>query len=398
MPFGKCAVEIDPQKAAMMSMSIHNKQRPLRVLHFVTGGFSGATQVAIDLVKASMNNPLIEPMLVMRRKRQTAQAKYDELVQQGLPLAVVTGVLNTMSIWQLAKVCREFQADVLVAHGFPEHIIGRHAGVLAGIPRLMHVEHNSRERYSWFRLKQAQWLAKRSEHIIGVSEGVKTQLLARGFPADRVMSIPNGIALSPFELADQQLTASRQADIVMCARFSSQKDHLTAIHAMGILRDKGFKNRLMLAGGGKARYLKAAKALSHALKLEDQVIFMGHCSDVPALLMSSRIGLLSTHFEGMPLAVLEYMAAGCAVVASDVVGVREVLSNGKTGLLVPENNAEALAQALMQLLSDDALSNYLGQAARQQALNSHGLPLMRKRYEDLLLSTTANALESKVQV
>jgi glycosyltransferase involved in cell wall biosynthesis len=360
-------------------------RRPLRVLHFVTGGMSGATQVAIDLVQASQANPDIAPLLVLRRKRQTPKATYEALKTRGLPLATVSGALNALSIWQLAQICKRVQPDVLVAHGFPEHILGRHAGVLAGVPHLIHVEHNSRERYSWSRLKQAQWLAGRTDSIVGVSEGVRLQLLQRGFPADRVLCIPNGIALERFAAADAVPAAQRRPDIVMCARFSSQKDHLTAIRAIGLLRDRGLHNRLVLAGDGKARYREQAQALAGELRLGEQVVFAGRVDDVPALLMSSRIGLLSTHFEGMPLALLEAMAAACAVVATDVVGVREVLRHGQTGLLVPENDAPALAEALIQLLTDDARANELGHAARRQALQEHGLGLMRQRYEALIL-------------
>lgn len=359
--------------------------RPTRVLHFVSGGFSGATQVAVDLVNASLGRTDIQPLLVLRRKRQTPQGRYDELANAGMPLATVSGTFNALSIWQLAQVCKRFQPDVLVAHGFPEHILGRHAGVLAGVPRLIHVEHNTRERYSWLRLQQARWLSKRTERIVGVSDGVKTDLLARGFPADRVISIPNGIDLDRFAANHIQPADKRQPDIVMCARFSGQKDHLTAIRAMAVLRDKGLGTRLLLAGGGKAKHLKQAQALAASLQLQDQVVFLGHCRDIPALLMQQRIGLLSTHHEGMPLAMLEYMAAGCAVVASDVVGVREILNHGHTGWLVPEGDAQALANGLMQLLQDDTLARQLGQAARQQALVAHGLPLMRQRYEQLIL-------------
>jgi glycosyltransferase involved in cell wall biosynthesis len=358
--------------------------RPIRVLHFVSGGFSGATQVAIDLVRASLGHTDIQPLLVLRRKRQTPATRYNELAHSGVPLETVSGALNMLSIWQLAQVCKRFQPDVLVAHGFPEHILGRHAGVLAGVPRLIHVEHNARERYSWLRLQQARWLAKRTQHIVGVSDGVKASLLSLGFPADRVMSIPNGIDLERFDSAQIRPTNERQPEIVMCARFSGQKDHLTAIHAMALLRDKGHVNRLMLAGGGKAKHLKQAQALVAALQLQDQVVFMGHCRDMPDLLMQRRIGLLSTHYEGMPLAMLEYMAAGCAVVATDVVGVKEILQHGHTGWLVPEGDAPALAHGLINLLGDDALARRLGEAARQQAVAAHGLPLMRQRYESLL--------------
>lgn len=358
--------------------------RPRRVIHFVTGGFSGATQVAVDLVKATLQAPGVEPLLVLRRKRHTPQAAIDALLAQGVQVKTVSGIAHAASIWQLRQLCRQFQPDVLFAHGFPEHLIGRYGALWAGVPRLVHVEHNSRERYTRSKLAQARWLARRTERIVGVSEGVATRLRELGFPPDKVMAIPNGIELGRFSAADASSFESRANDIVMCARFSAQKDHLTAIQAMALLRDRGHAIRLLFAGGGKRRHLAAAQRLVARLDLQDQVQFLGLCSDVPALLMRSRFFLLSTHYEGMPLALIEGMAAGCAVVGSDVIGVREVIDDARNGLLVPESDPAALAEALARLLADTGYAAWLAAAARRDAQQRHGIDLMKQRYAELL--------------
>jgi len=88
----------------------------------------------------------------------------------------------------------------------------------------------------------------------------------------------------------------------------------------------------------------------------------------------------------MPLALVEGMAAGCAVVASNVPGVNGVLDDGENGLLVPGSNPEALANALERLLRDDALAARLGTAARKTAVNHYGRELMNARYEELFFS------------
>jgi glycosyltransferase involved in cell wall biosynthesis len=355
-------------------------QPTVRVLHFVTGGFSGATAIAVELARHGAAAGLAS-MLVLRRKRQTPAQRIEDLRQQGLQVRTVSGLSHWLSIWQLRAICLAYKPDVLVAHGFPEHIIGRWAGWLAGVPTLIQVEHNSRERYSWLKLLQARWLARHTQAMVGVSEGVKHSLLARGFAQERVMAIPNGIELERFATAAAVPWEARSHDVVMCARFSSQKDHATAIRAMALLKAKGSGARLWLAGDGKARYRRAAEALAQRLGVADQVIFMGRCSDVPALLSKHRFVLLSTHYEGMPLALLEGMAAGCAPVASDVVGVREVLRDGVDGLLVPEGDAHAMAQALERLMLDDsgateamaagALASARAHYSRQQMLTNY---------------------------
>jgi glycosyltransferase involved in cell wall biosynthesis len=361
--------------------------RPVRVLHFVTGGFSGgATQVAIALTQAGVESADIEPLLVLRRKRRTDPRRIAELEQAGVPVRVVPGWSHAATIFALVQACKEFMPDVLVAHGFSEHLWGRYAGLLAQVPHLVHVEHNTRERYTRWRLKQTRWLAERTDRIVGCSEGVRRVLLDMGMPADRTIAIPNGIRLEPFADADTHPVAARIPGIVMVARFSKQKDHATLLRAVALLHDRGLQPPVLFAGGGKAMHRKPLEALAEQLGIAPQVRFLGVARNVPELLMTHRIAALSTHYEGMPLALLEGMAAGCAVLGSAVPGVREVIEDNVDGRLVPDNDAVSMADALEAMLRDDALATRLGAQARRVALERHGRALMHQRYEDLFLA------------
>lgn len=363
----------------------------LRILHFVTGGFSGATQVAVDLAAAGAHEDGMQTLLVLRRKRSTAETRVQALRQRGLQVEVLPGWAHLATIWALWRLCRSWRPDLLVAHGFPEHLLGRWAGLLAGVAVLVQVEHNSRERYSSWRLWQARHLSRYSARLVGVSEGVRKQLLRLGMPAEKTVAIPNGVDLAPFAAAAQQGWALRQPGIVMSARFARQKDHQTLLRALQLLKDHGLTPPLLLAGSGKPGYRRQVEADVRRLGLQDQVQFLGHHSGMPALLMSQRICVLATHYEGMPLALVEGMAAGCACIASDVVGVSEVLEQGRTGLLVPEGDAAALAEALRAVLEDAALGERLGWAARERALAEHGLALMRQRYAELFLQLSGRS-------
>lgn len=365
--------------------------RRIRVLHFVTGGFSGgATQVALQLVNAARDSARIEPLLVLRRKRRTPPARIAELREQGVPLRLVPGWSHLATIVALVKLCREFRPDVLVAHGFSEHLWGRYAGLLAKVPHLVHVEHNTRERYTRWRLVQTRWLARRTDRIVGCSEGVREALLALGMPPERTMAIPNGIRLAPFADADAHPFAGRTPGIVMVARFSRQKDHATLLRAVALLGQRGLHVPLQLPGGGKALHRKPLESLAAQLGIADRVQFPGVVRDVPQRLMAHQVCVLSTHYEGMPLALLEGMAAGCAVVGSAVPGVREVLRDGEDGLLVPEADPVALADALERLLRDPDDAARMASNARAAALDRHGRELMNQRYEDLFLALAAS--------
>ena len=357
---------------------------PVRVLHFVTGGFSGgATQVAIQLVNAAREGNAIEPLLVLRRKRHTDAGRLDELRRIGVPLETVAGWSHVATIAALVGVCRRFKPDVLVAHGFSEHLWGRYAGLLAKVPHLVHVEHNTRERYTAWRRAQTRWLATRTDRIVGCSEGVRDALLAMGMPADRTVAIPNGIRL--FDDADAHPFAARIPGIVMVARFSKQKDHATLLRALALLRERGLRPPLLFAGGGKALHRAPLERLAGELGLGAQVRFLGVARNVPELLMTHQLAVLSTHYEGMPLALLEGMAAGCAVVGSAVPGVREVIRDGVDGRLVAEHDHVELADVLETLLKDDAEATRLGAAARASALENYGRELMHARYEALCM-------------
>lgn len=359
---------------------------PVRVLHFVTGGFSGgATQVAIQLVNAARDGGAVEPLLVLRRKRRTPPERIAELERAGTPMRIVPGWSHAASIAALVGVCREFRPDVLVAHGFSEHLWGRYAGLLAKVPHLVHIEHNTRERYTRWRLAQARWLARRTDRIVGCSEGVRRTLLDMGMPAERTIAIPNGIRLEPFAEADAHPFARREPGIVMVARFSKQKDHATLLRALALLRERGLQPPVQFAGGGKALHRQPLEKLAAELGIDRQVRFLGVVRDVPQRLMAHRLCVLATHYEGMPLALLEGMAAGCAVVASAVPGVREVLDHGVDGLLVPESDPVAMADALERLLRDPQDAARMAAAARAVALERHGRELMNRRYEALCL-------------
>lgn len=372
------------QKSALRTdflPSGQTSERKPTILHFVTGGFSGATQVAVDLVAGHQQSGKFEALLVLRRKSQTTQERLERLQQQDLHVQVVTGWMHSATVRELAQVCREFKPDILVAHGFSEHIWGRYAALEAGVPHMVHVEHNSRERYTTRRLRQAHELAARTDCIIGCSEGVRNALLGHGFPAEKVIAISNGIRIEPYRHAATHPWHEREAGIVMAARFARQKDHATLLHAIALLRSRGLTPAVYLAGGGKLSYQYAAKRLANKLGLQGQVHFLGFCKDVPGLLMRQKICVLASHYEGMPLSLIEGMAAGCAVVGSRVVGVQEVINDGVNGLLVNHADPVAMADALEYLLQNTEDASQMAAQARNDALDHYRLEQMCERYE-----------------
>lgn len=363
----------------------------IKVLHFVAGGFTGSTSVAIDLVKATKHHPQIISQLILRERPTTDLNQVQKLKDEQVPVTLISGGLKLVTIIKLYLICRKFKPDVLVAHGFTEHLWGRYAGLLARVPKLVHVEHNSRENYSKWRLLQAHWLTKYTSAIVSCAQGVKVQLETLKFPSQKITVIPNGIALERFDAADAKPFNQRIPGIVMPARFGKQKDHITVIKALAILRDKGLQVPTVFAGLGHPRYLKNAKELTQRLQLDTQITFAGHINNLPELLTSHQICLLSSHYEGMPIALAEGMAAGCAVIGSSVPGIQEMLYQDKDGLLVPPCSPESMANAIEKLLTGSTFAEDLAKAARQRALKEFSLTRMREEYENLYFTMINNS-------
>lgn len=317
-------------------------------MHVASGGFSGATQVALDLTVGGQAHH--ETLLVLRHKRRTPMARVQALREQGVPLELVTGWNHLSTIRALRKLCQNWKPDVVVGHGFPEHLLARWAAHRAGVPVLVQVEHNMRERYSAFKRWQVRQLAPHTAAFVGVSDAVSGVLRDMGLPQPRVRTLRNGTALQPFAHSDAQPWTQREPALFMAARFGAQKDHETLIRSLiPLARDHGLRPALRLAGGGSARHLQAAMALVQELGLHDQVSFLGHRPDVPQLLMRHQVAVLSTHYEGLPLSLAEAMAAGCAVVGSDVAAVRETLGDGQWGWLARAGDPQSWADTLAAL-------------------------------------------------
>ena len=356
----------------------------MKVVHFVTGGFSGATSVAVELVRSAQSSGSSGAVLVLRRKRSTQTARIEALRAEGIQVELVPGWSHAATVWSLARLCWRLRPDVLVAHGFPEHLLGRWAGLAAGVPHLVHVEHNARERYTAWRLAQARWLARRTDRIVGVSEDVRSILVDLGMPAGKTLAIPNGIALQRFAQADRVPFEGREVGIVMAARFAKQKDHATLLRALQLLRAEGLTPALLLAGTGGNRHERMARSLCAELGLDDQVQFLGHVGDLPGLLMRHRVAVLSSHYEGFGLALAEGMAAGCATIGTDVAGIRTLIRDGVDGLLVPHEDPALLAQALRRLLLDVPFARGLARAGRIRATSDFGRETMLARYGQLI--------------
>lgn len=355
----------------------------LRVVHFVSGGGSGATRVALDLARSQLTRHGLEPFLILRDKGRPLPEDLSRQVRESqLEVRWVRNRLpRSLVVRELEALCEELRPVALFAHGYSEHLWGRRAA--KRVPILIHVEHNI-ERYPPWRIWAARRLAPRTAATVCVSRAVEQRVRALRIGASRILTVHNGIDLGRFR-CDTPL-AERAPDILMPARFAQSKDQPTLIRAALELQRRGWAGRLLFAGRGKAVHRRRCERLVRSLGLTERVCFLGGVADLPAHLAACRVAALSSRREGLPLVLAEAMGAGCAVVASDIPGIDEIVRGtgpSANGWLFPPGDPQAAAEALWRALNDVAEAQRRADAGRRDAETRFSLTLMAQRYARL---------------
>jgi glycosyltransferase involved in cell wall biosynthesis len=179
--------------------------------------------------------------------------------------------------------------------------------------------------------------------------------------------------------------------VAVVAGLNNQKGHRYLFEAIPSVARRHPQILFLLVGDGHLR--ESLKTLARELGISRHVEFLGMRHDVPSILQMSDLFVLPSLFEGMPLSVLEAMAAGKAVVATDVDGTKEVVVDGETGYLVPPRNAEQLARRIDDLLSDDDRRRLFGKQGRERVATTFTTEKMAHAYallyQELLLHRTS---------
>ena len=211
------------------------------------------------------------------------------------------------------------------------------------------------------------------------------------FAAERIHVVYNGIDTEKFmqvspdrERLFPGISANHKLIIMVSNMHTAMKGHGDLIEAAQTVRVTCPEARIILAGDGEMRQFFEDQV--KAAGLREMFVFLGHRSDIPALLACCDIGVLASRSEGLPNAVLEYMAAGLPVVATAVGGVPEIIEDEVNGLLIPPENPAALAAAILRLLKDERLCKTLGKAARERTLSQFNfasvIANLRQLYKD----------------
>jgi glycosyltransferase involved in cell wall biosynthesis len=242
--------------------------------------------------------------------------------------------------------------------------------------------------YPRWLVRVGRWLLSGPDIVTGASDAVGAYFREVGVGPERVRVIYNGVDVDRFSQHHDGAAKRRELDlpadawvIGLVAWLRPQKNHEALLRAFARLRPAAPDAWLVLVGDGERR--PGLEALADTLAIRDRVRFLGGRLDVPELYPVFDVCCLPSHYEGMPLTVLEAMSAGKPIVATRVIGIQEVITDGETGLLVPPDDPTALAQALLRLRRDAALGRTLAKAGCDY-VHAHGrLEVMVDRYTAL---------------
>jgi glycosyltransferase involved in cell wall biosynthesis len=346
-------------------LPISNGFMKMRVLQVINGEFFSGAERVQDVLALRLPDYGVEPGFACIKpdkfpsRRTSTVPLYETPMKSKFDLAPARAI---------ARIVRQEKYALIHTHSPRAALVGRVASWLAGVPMVHHVHSpTSRDTESAMRNRLNSLMERASltgvARLIPVSRSLHGYLRGQGWPETRISTVPNGVP-TPGPLPEREAPAGEW--VIGCmALYRPRKGVEVLIEALAMLRRAGRKARLRAVGPFETpEYEASIRALAQRLEVTDSIDWTGFTSNVNAEFAKMDVFVLPSLFgEGMPMVILEAMAVGVPVVASDVEGIPEVLEHGRSGLVVPPNDPGALADEIGRLME----AGYNWMALRKKA-------------------------------
>lgn len=372
---------------------------PRTVIHFTDSSGFGGAEVALLTLLEGLDRRRWNPVL-FHHESPGIRPLLEAASRLGVRVRSVPRAQGPLDLLRLVRRVRSERAAVFHAHLSWALRCGSGlvAAALAGVPAVIASQQLFRRIVSPREILRQWLIAVGVDRYVAVSAEMAGDLRATPlFPARKVEVIRNAVDGRRFRReSDGALRralggAPARPIVLTLARLDPQKGLSDLLEAAAMVPDTNF----VLAGEGRERM--RLEDMARTLGIDRRVLFLGHREDVPELLAACDLFVLPSLYEGLPVSVLEAMAAGKPVIATAIGGTEEAVSNGETGLLVPPRNPPALAVAIRSVLSDPLLARRLGLAGRERALQDFSAEKMVREvtqlYERVLSGRSAASLE-----
>ena len=302
-------------------------------------------------------------------------AFFEELVNAGIPAKALhrSKLDAAKALRELVREMRLQHTDVVVVRGYNAEALGRLAARIANVPNTILWAHNMGDVEPHGRLRTAadRFLDRWTTNYFGVADAQRRALVNRfHYPDRKIRILHNGVDPAEFtDVKDSQCRAefgfaATDQVVGIVAALRPEKDHETFLRAARLVVDIRPNTRFLVVGDGPGR--PQLEALCGHLGIDSNVVFLGARQDVALILRAMDVFVLSSRTECFPISVLEAMATGLPVVCTEVGGIPEIVIDGVTGFLVPGGDSRGLADRLLEVLSDPAIANRMGSAARER--------------------------------
>ncbi|WLD12368.1 glycosyltransferase [Planctellipticum variicoloris] len=345
---------------------------PTRIAFCITELDPGGAEWALVRLIEHLDRAEWEPRVDCLGPRAPLVAEFERL---GVPVTCHngTGLGSSFRVYrQLARTWREWRPQIVQTSLFHANLLGRLAARRAGVPVVCSGLRVAERRNRWHgRLDRlTNFLVDRNVCVSrGVADWAEHEV---GLLPAKTVVIPNGVDVERFAgAAPADLTGlgipPGSRVILGIGRLDPQKSFDDLLTAFAGLAPRHNTAHLLIVGEGRLR--GALEATRDTLALSDRIHLPGRQDDIPGLLAASEIFVLASRWEGMPNVVLEAMAAGKSIVSTTVEGIRELLLEGESGLLVPPESPVQLQRAIERFLSDSQLAHTCSHNAQTTAVS-----------------------------
>jgi glycosyltransferase involved in cell wall biosynthesis len=298
----------------------------------------------------------------------------------------------TKGLWRLWTLLRHEKFDVVETFTHDSNLLGLLIAWLARVPVRIATHRGKIEAFPRWRQSLHSLLINIgiAHTMVAVSEQTRAQAIKEGVRADKIAVIPNGV--TPLDtLSIDRPEARRNLGLsetniflLSIGRLTYQKGHEYFIQAMSNVVSHFPNVKAGICGDGPLRAqleLQISK-----LGLSDSVKLLGARDDISPILASADIFVLPSRWEGLSRALMEAMAAGIPVIATRVDGIKNLVTDGVNGLLIPMEDSEKLENSILQLIERPKMMKRLGATAKTHVLHVHSTDAMCKKYYDLIMS------------
>ncbi len=360
----------------------------MRILHLISSsGLFGAERVAIELSKVLIRHGYHPIIGVLKNTHNPHTEVTDEAKENSIDHAVFPcrSQFDRKLISSLREFIKTNHVDLVHCHGYKSNFYG----ILASRNMVPAVTTNHNWLRPNWRLKVYclidSLLIRYFNRIIAVSDEVKEEMLAVGVPEEKIRVIYNGIDLDRFkdqcssEKIRKELGLDGNDRIVgTIGSFTEAKGYDYLLKAAKEIIDARKAVKFLIVGDGPLN--GHLRNTARGLGIQDNVIFTGYRKDIPELLSVMDMYVLSSVREGLPMVLLEAMAAGKPVIASKVGAVPKVIIDNESGVLITPGDAGEMKKAVLDLLSDDSRSKRLGLAGQKRLKENFSSDVMAGKY------------------